>query len=487
MFKTLYAKISAIFLLLLLMLGAVLIYVSFNSSINYVCEATQKLNYNLASQFAQRCQPLLEDSIQYALLKKDVMDFKELNPNAEIFMLAEDGTIMASSSEKNALLQKRINMEPVHAFLATESYDALPIFGDDPLSKSQKKIFSVAQVTVAKTKTAFIYVTLASARSDLSSQGILNSYILRSGTIAIFSVLIFTALLGLLFFFFLTKRVHHVTHAVQEFARGNYHKRIEVQSNDDEVAQLAGAFNRMAETLESNLKKLEKNDRLRRDLIANISHDLRSPLTSIQGYLETIQMKSRDLDEEQKAEYLGISIKNVRHLNHLVSQLFELSKLEAEQTHPEKEPFPLTELVQDVILKFQPRADEKNIHVNYDCSAKLPLVNGDIGMIERVLSNLIDNALKYAPYGGNIKIQLFKNNGSVVFNIQDNGPGIAPEDLPHIFDRFYMADKSRSRRQHGSGLGLAIAKRIVEAHSSNLEALSKQGMGTEFRFALPVN
>lgn len=484
MFNTLYAKISAIFLLLILLLGSVLLFISLNSSLNYVCEASQKLNYNTAAQFARRCRPLLTDSIHYSGLKKDVMDFREMNPNAEVYMLNSDGTVIASSIPKDELQVSRIDMQPVLRFIDEDSYANLPIFGDDPQVKGRRKIFSAAKVTIGNTKIAYIYVTLASARYDLASEGILSSYILRSGSIAIIITLFFTALIGLFLFFILTKRIQRVTVAVKELTHGNYHKRIVALPGKDEVAQLATAFNSMAATIEKNIKEMKQNDQMRRDFTANISHDLRSPLTSIQGCLETIQIKNKDLNASKKDELIDVSLKNVMHLSQLVSHLFELSKLDAKQIQPQKESFSLTELVQDVVLKFQPLAEERGIHLEADLSVRVPHVWGDIGMIERGLSNLIDNALKYSPEKGTVSIQLSKQTDSVLVRVCDNGPGISEEDLPHIFNRFYTVDKSRTKGRQGSGLGLAIAQKIAAAHGSKIEVESRRNEGTTFSFQL---
>jgi len=486
MFKTLYAKISTIFLILILFLGALLLYLSLQSSLSYVCEATQKLNYNIASQFAHRCEPFLKDSMHYSQLSTDILDFHELNPNADIFILAADGKIMISSSPPEKIQHDTVDMKVIHRFLQPNSYKQLPMFGDDPLVIGEQKIFSVAEMSINEEQTMYVYVTLASARSDLASDGIASSYILRSGSLAIIVTLFFTAIIGLFLFFILTKRVHTVTQAVKEFAKGNYTKRILHKANEDEVAQLAVAFNRMADTIEKNMQQMETNDQMRRDLIANISHDLRSPLTSIQGYLETIQIKNEELEHSKKEEFLNISLKNVRQLDKLVNQLFELSKLDAKETKPNKETFSSTELVQDVVLKFQPQADENGISIKSKISEQLPLVSGDIGMIERVISNLIDNAIKYSKTGANISVNLIQQNKNISFQVCDTGPGISEQDLPFVFHRFFMADKSRTKGGQGSGLGLAIAKKIMEAHDSKIEVSSKINEGTKFTFYLPI-
>jgi len=486
MFKTLYAKISAIFLLLILLMGLTQIYLSINSSVNYVCEATQKLNFNLAAQIASRCEPFFQDSIHHSRLMTTVKDFHQLNPHANIFIIDPGGNILATSLSKNKLKRLQIDVSPVQRFLSLNSYNTLPILGDDPASADQKRIFSATEISMGKMGKAYLYVTLASTRNDFKSGNLLGSYILRSASIAILATMLFAAAIGLVLFFLLTKRVHEITAVVKKFTTGDYSQRIFLQSND-EMAEMASAFNFMAQTIEKNIQELQKNDNQRRELIANISHDLRSPLASIQGYIETILMKQDQLPAAEQKDFLKITLKNVIQLNQQVNQLFELSKLDTNRIKPSPEIFSLTELVQDVVLKFNPLAEEKNIILETQAETNLPFVRGDIGMIDRAISNLIDNAIKYSNPNGHIYIRLERRQNAVFFIIRDEGSGIAAEDLPHIFDRFYMADKSRTKGKHGSGLGLAIAQRILEAHKSVLSVESKAGEGTQFAFSLSAH
>ena len=486
MFKSLYAKISSIFLALILVMGGVQIFLSINSSVNYVCEATQKLNINLAAQIASRCEPFFQDSIHHDRLMKTVADFHQLNPHADIYILDLQGHIMASSVKKDGLQRRTIDTGPIRRFLSANAFAELPILGEDPANRSEKKIFSATPISMGKMGNGYLYVTLASSRNDLGSKNILNSYILRSASLSILITMLFAAAAGLVLFFLLTKRIQTLTTALRQFTAGAFNRRIPVQSND-ELSEMAGAFNFMAETIEKNMQQLQKNDRQRRELAANISHDLRSPLASIQGYLETILMKQKNLSPDRQKEFLEITLRNVVHLNRLVNQLFELSKLEGNEIRLDPEPFSLTELIQDITLKFKPISEEKHISFETRIQENIPLVYGDIGMIERAISNLIENAIKYSYPEGVIVVSLQKKEDRVRFVIKDQGPGISEADLPHIFDRFYMADKSRTKGKHGSGLGLAIAQRILKAHQSKLVVESKAGAGTQFAFSLSIH
>ncbi len=255
-----------------------------------------------------------------------------------------------------------------------------------------------------------------------------------------------------------------------------------VEAIKEEVSKATDAFNKMAATIEANIQEIKNNDRLRRDLIANISHDLRSPLASIQGYLETIMIKEEKLSSTERRDYLEIVYKNFQRLNRLVDDLLELSKLDAKQIKPKPEHFSIAELTQDVVLKFKPQAEKQHITIHSDFPSGIPIVEGDIGMIERALSNLLDNALIYTPEKGTVTVELQDKEKKVSVKVTDNGKGISDTDLPRVFDRFYRADKSRSTE--GTGLGLAITKKIIDAHHGEITVQSHLNKGTTFQFEL---
>ncbi len=484
-FKTIYGRITVIFLMLIVVFGSLEVLLLVNASVSYVCEATQKLNYNLASQLVRNCEPVMAKGMSSPELRETVQQMKSMNQHVEVYILDGEGNIISSFNKEQPLRRGKVDMAPIRAYLAEGAFKSLPIYGDDPLDETRTKIFSVAPIKMGSKPQSYLYVTLASARYDLASKGVLGSYILRNSVLILGLMLLFAALLGSVLFFYLTKRVHNMTKVVRNFEEGKYDQRVDVRS-DDEVGQLAGAFNHMADTIQRNLKELEKNDSLRRELIANISHDLRSPLSSIQGYVETVLMKEEQLTAEQRREFLEIILKNAVHLNNLVRELFELSKLDARQAVPDPEPFSIAELAQDVALKFQPQAEARKIHLLTKLPVKLPLVYADIGMIERALSNLIDNALRFTPPGGKVEVRLEKTNRHITVRISDTGSGIPEEDLPFVFDRFYRVEKSRTRESGGSGLGLAIAKKIIDAHGGEIKAESRSVKGTQFSFSLEI-
>jgi signal transduction histidine kinase len=243
----------------------------------------------------------------------------------------------------------------------------------------------------------------------------------------------------------------------------------------------------MAGRIQEQMEELRRSDALRRDLIANVSHDLRTPLATLQGYIETLLIKQGSLTDKEQRNYLEIAIKHCERLSKLVGELLELAKLDSDSITVNHEPFNLGELVQDVCQKFQLKAKEKQISMVTNIEENLPFVSADIGLIERVLENLVGNAIFYTPKGKSIRLVLTREKEKVSVKISDTGQGIPEKDLPHIFNRFYQLEKSRKGEVGHSGLGLAITKKILELHNSPIEVTSSLGSGTTFTFQLPVS
>ena len=253
----------------------------------------------------------------------------------------------------------------------------------------------------------------------------------------------------------------------------------------DEIDRLSAAFGQMATRLRSQLQQLRKTDQQRRDLVANVSHDLRTPLATLQGCIETSLLKEKSLSREQSHDYLRLALQHCQRLNRLVGDLFELARLDTIDALPQPEAFPLAELVQDVTQKFRLEAQQRGITIATNLTNGLPFVQGDIGLLERVLENLVENALRHTPSGGTVSVVLEQVADNVCVQVQDTGCGIPAEELPRIFERFYQVDKSRSSGS-ASGLGLAIVQRIVELHGSRIDVDSGAGEGTRFGFLLPT-
>ncbi|HSH43423.1 MAG TPA: HAMP domain-containing sensor histidine kinase, partial [Arenicellales bacterium] len=279
--------------------------------------------------------------------------------------------------------------------------------------------------------------------------------------------------------------------AVERFRDNGFRQADEItppqHGNGDEIDRLASSFDDMARQIAAQMEHLQETDRLRRELVANVSHDLRTPLASLQGYLETVLMKKDELSAAEQREYVEIAARHSRRLGMLVSELFELARLDSTDATPEREPFSLAELVQDVLQKYELRARDAGVRLDVRLDSRVPFVYANIGLIERVLENLLDNALRHTPEGGTVKLALAPGDDTVTVRLSDTGSGIAEQDLPRIFDRFYRSRRPDGGNGDGAGLGLAIARRIIELHGGRIEAASGNGSGTTFTFDLPFS
>jgi signal transduction histidine kinase len=268
--------------------------------------------------------------------------------------------------------------------------------------------------------------------------------------------------------------VEAVTSAVRRMAAGDMSQRVEV-TTDDEIGDLARAFNNMAD----GLARLEQ---LRRNMVTDVAHELRTPLTNIRGYLDAL----RDGVVQPDKHAIDSLHEEALLLSHLVDDLQDLSLAEAGQLRLERLPLVLADLVDQAIGAFRSRAEVEGISLHTSLPVEPILVHVDPRRVGQVLHNLLQNGLTHTPRGGQIDISARVRDEWVEVSVQDTGAGIPARDLPYVFERFYRADRSRSRATGGAGLGLAIARQLVESHGGSIEARSEIGNGTRFTFTLPL-
>ncbi len=268
-----------------------------------------------------------------------------------------------------------------------------------------------------------------------------------------------------------------ITKASEEMARGHYNQQIEVRGRD-EVARLATAFNAMAQEVNRSQSTL-------RQFLADASHELRTPLTSIQGFSQAMVDGAVD-DPTDLAESARIINEEAQRMRALVDDLLYLSQIETGQVTVQPEPLALDNLLNSCVGRFQRRAQEKDVQIESKVPA-LPEVHGDVRRLERVFSNLLDNAVRHTPNSGTITIAAQAANGSVKVGVHNTGSFIPPEHLPHVCERFYQVNNSSTNEEGHTGLGLAIASEVVHAHGGTISAKSSRKDGTEFTVTLPVN
>jgi signal transduction histidine kinase len=289
--------------------------------------------------------------------------------------------------------------------------------------------------------------------------------------------------LGSFFASALTERLCRLEKATREIEGGNLSVRIP-EEGSDEIAALARSFNRMAGRLQAADEKQKELDTLRRDLIAWAGHDLRTPLASARVLIEALA-DGVVSDPQTVREYLSNARKQVDKLSLLVDDLFQVSQLDAGGMPLNIEPASISDLISDTLESFSSLAGQKGVALSGSAAPGIDPLAMDVQRMGRVLNNLVSNALFYTPAGGSVTLRAEPVQGGVSVCVRDSGEGIAPEDLPHVFERFYRGDRSRSRSGGGSGLGLAIARGIVEAHGGSIRGESETGRGAAFTFILP--
>jgi signal transduction histidine kinase len=271
-----------------------------------------------------------------------------------------------------------------------------------------------------------------------------------------------------------TQPLRDMTAAARRMEVGDYSVRVRTRSRD-EVGQLAQAFNRMS-------AELETLERTRRDLVANVSHELKTPITAIRAHLENLL----DGVEKPDPKTIQIMLTQSERLGRLVEQLLDLSRLDSGEVPLHREQVPVGRLVSRVVSEISVARQTADVAIERSIPEDIPALDADEERLHQVLFNLVDNAVRFTPPGGEVTIAAGRRNGSVEISVADTGVGIPPEHLPRLFERFYRVDQARSREDGGTGIGLAIARSVVEAHGGHIRAESIPGKGSVFAFDLPV-
>jgi len=362
-----------------------------------------------------------------------------------IVLVANNGTVIGDSQEELLGIVNYTNSS-VNPFQLSEAQELL------------------GEVYIIPDLTAEPYDTFRNLSASTSY------FLLVGGALAI--------IISLILILFLSRRVTSpigiLSKAARQLGRGDLSRRVQVRG-EGEVAALAQAFNSMA-------ADLENNEQLRRNLIADVAHELRTPLSNIQGYLEAI----RDRVMKPDAATIGSLNEEAALLSRLVNELQELSLAEAGELKLVYQAEDIGKSVKQAVAPWQPKLETKEISLSLDLPDNLPLVNIDWQRVNEVLHNLLENAVVHTGKGGIITVAATKQDNWVEVSVSDTGEGIPAADLPNIFERFYRVDKSRARATGGSGLGLTIARRLVEAHGGKITVQSRVGKGSRFSFTLPI-
>ncbi len=486
--NSLYFKLSAGLAVILLVVG--LSYTLFaNYMLRQINQSSQQLiNHNLAQNLVDDKKIVHDGRIDEQAMKNTFMQYMAINPSIEIYYLDLAGNILSYSAEPNQVKRNSVSLQPILESLRNP--DRIDPLGDDPRSHDSRKPFSVTPIPSAENPQGYLYVVLQSQALSEAIDMQAQNTIIRLGGIVLAGSLVIALLIGLFLFHRIHRRIHLLQHRVARFVESDFADPpgdlLAPPDNGpgDEIHELELHIRRMTRHIQRQWSALKQQDNLRREMVANISHDLRTPLASIQGYLETLRLKFDRLDDEQKKDYLEIAARQAESLQKLIDSLFELARLETPGYEPEMQQFPLLELIYDVLAKFQIRADEEKIELKLHCTPDNPLVYADIGLIERVLDNLIGNAIHYSPRNSRVEIRVeAPADGSLTVRIADQGEGIDKDQLDLVFERFHQAHTPQRVDGH-AGLGLCIVKKIIELHRQQVWVESSPQHGARFHFTL---
>jgi len=459
--RTLFARLSAALFLVVAIIGGGFFMVEQVSTRLYYEEITQRLNASIAMYVTGEMQLIEDGAVNADALTLLAQRAMIINPTVEVYLLDTEGRILAHAMPPESIQSTTVELEPVRKLMGGET--EMPLRGTDPRNTERQKIFSAHPVTHNDQLQGYLYAILGGQKYDELADSVRGSYVQKLSLGALVAIVLTAFLVGLLVFGLLTRRLARLTSDVQRFTDSGFDtERVEFLAlNDtnsgkqDEIGQLREAFSGMANKIREQFEGLKETDRLRRELVSNVSHDLRTPLASMHGYVETLLLKNDTLNESERRRYLEITRKHSLRLGQLIGDLFELSKL-----------------------------DSASIKLNAQDGSSM--VHADIGLMQRVLENLLRNAVRYTPQGGTISISLDRKPGCVAVAVADTGCGIAEHELDRIFDRFYRSEQGEEERTNSAGLGLAIVKRILDLHGSRITVDSIVNQGTRFEFDVPA-
>lgn len=451
----------------------------------YMLETTQRLSRDIAVHIVDELELFRGGEVNTEQLKNLAHNAMIINPNIEIYVLDPNGGVLGHALPENSVDASSVALGPIKSFLAGEH--GYPLLGDDPRSREQK-IFSAARIERGTEHIGYVYVVLRGQLFGGVAERLRGSYVWPVAAIALLALIATIGLLALLLMRYTVAPLRRLTQVVEatDLSNAGDLQKLSAAGAESlpEVHTLRSTMGEMASRLVNQYKELDRADQLRRELVSNVSHDLRTPLTTVQGYLETLLLRAEELSDTERDDYLQRAFKGSERLGDLIASLFELAKLDAGSDLAKMEECSVAEVAQDVVHELQITAENKNLNLRLDVDAPC-YVMADIGLLQRVFENLIGNAIRYTPNGGNVVVSVTPHDGLVSVSVRDTGVGISVSDSVDIFDRYRTANEASEPLPEATGLGLAIVKRILELHNSVIRLSSKPRAGSEFSFDLP--
>lgn len=486
MIGSLFGRLAVILTLLALAAAAALIHFGNRSEQHQTALVQQTLHRELAAHMVDDNPALKAGEIARQGLENAFHVLMLLGPAFEIYALDMDGRLLVYSAEPGEVKRGRVDLAPLQRFLAGAP---LPVLGDDPRDPEARRVFSAAPIrNAAGVQIGYLYVIVGGSHQAAVASSLASR--LQQDRALLFGLggVLLLLLLGGALFALMTRPLSALSAAMADFRRSGFSRAAISRDlpgwHSREVSALHESFTGLADRVVDQLDQIRGADTLRRELLAQIAHDLKTPLAALQGYLETWLLQHPDAHDR---EYIDVSLHSARQLSRLVNQLLELARLEARQESLACEPVAVAELAHDVIAKFALEAQAKGVNCRVDTDDPNLTISADIAKLERVFTNLVDNALRYTPAGGQVVARLKRDGQGVAVEIADSGVGIAADNLESIFlPRYRIASEGGGAPAEGRhlGLGLAIVKRLLALHGSEIRVSSEPGSGTVFGFRL---
>lgn len=474
-------RLSVVFAVLLLICSGTSAWLQVRSNHMHELEVVQGLSRDLAAHIARDTQLMDADGLKPDAVRNLFSQLMLVNPSVEVYLLDIDGRVVGNAAPSGHMLRDHVDLAPIRRFL---SGAMLPILGDDPRSADGRKVFSAAPLKVGGQQAGFLYVVLLGEAHDVYDAKDATGMALKIALWSIGLVALLCLMAGLIAFAWITRPLRQLTDKVSQFDINGAPEPAEPTAREfnssDEIAVLDHAFVKMQNRLGEQWRAITHQDQERREMVANISHDLRTPLASLHGYLETLSLKDASLSPEERRRYLGIALDQSRKVGGLAQSLLELVRLEHGFVQPVIEGFSLPDLVQDIFQKFELTAEARAITLTATLPPQVPTVFADLGLIERVLTNLLDNALRHTPVNGEIEVILSPQARAVAITVSDSGPGIDTELREGLFLRAFTIGGAR----RDGGLGLRIVHRILQLHGRSIGLVDRPGHGATFMFSL---
>lgn len=467
--------------MLITTLSAVFIIITYISTSYFYDETTQLLNKDVATHIAKFTSPFEGASINKQKADSIFYNAMVISPSIEVYFLDTTGKIIYYESPDSSIKQWQIPLSNINRLIASKGKEF--ITAPDPKNPRENKIFSAAAVRSKGKKIGYIYVILGSKEYSTTNEMLIKSHIV---ILALRTFLIITFLTALISFFFirrLKRKYNSIIDVFEQYQSGNFKARFTTEAHD-EFAPITNSFNTMADLQSYNINQLKIAATERKNFFANISHDLRTPLSIASGYTETLlAQKGNQIDAAQQKNYIQLIHKKLKQVEEMVMQLFELSRLDSINFTAKKEPFVFSEILGEIVLSFKINAGKRNIQLDCINCHEMSWINADVKMIDRVIQNLIENAIKNTPDNGKILIEVQRAGNQLNVLLENTGNPL-PKDLLQWINN--ETGSLPQRPSGNNGLGLAIVKRILELHDYKFVAKTNTGLGNQFSFNMNV-